>query len=36
MSTNNDDFGLFYEFGDLLLGVTALMLPPIALALYFL
>ena len=36
MNTENDNFRFFYEFGDLLLGVTALLLPLIALGLYFL
>ena len=34
--TDNDTFGFLYEFGDLLLAVTAVMIPLIALPLYFL
>ena len=34
--TENDSLSFFYEFGDLLLAVTALMFPLIALPLYFL
>jgi hypothetical protein len=38
MSTHNDKgtFSFFYEFGDLLLAVTAVMIPLIALPLYLL
>lgn len=34
--TDNDSFGSLYEFGDLLLAVTALLIPLIALPLYLL
>ena len=33
---SNENFGFIYEFGDLLLAVTALLLPLIALPLYLL
>jgi hypothetical protein len=33
---SNENFGFLYEFGDLLLAVTAVMIPLVALPLYFL
>jgi hypothetical protein len=33
---DNDTFGFLYEFGDLLLAVVAVMIPLIALPLFFL
>ena len=34
--TDNDSFRFFYEFGDLLLAVTAVLIPLIALPLFLL